>query len=795
MSIAFLCPHCGHKLRAAEASAGQQATCKCGQPVTIPATSGSTTSESVGASDLPAYLLDNLREPNSLPSYLRDIQQGQADLPSYLLDAPATTQALVLAPPAAASTQVEPTPPPPPQPLDERPSLKPDRRRWVSRTVWLTVFVAIAGAILIFVRDPDRGGQGEGNNSDDPAGDALSGLPPRGPASPVRQALESGLKLTGTVTPGLHAEPVDEDNPWECLRWQIELSLVNHSSLPLDLGKDFFLFETKADLSARGDFSRLEGVALFRGFDRQVSEVVHLMPFPVTEPYGLANNFQIHFASGQAFLRRGTRYQKDDGQETLDNGKTFVPREGGPQFGSDTEDPTTGYGPLGPQQTRQFSLYLDQGVWLREEERDRVTVILPEIVVANQPRERYRLVAHFQKPPPNKGEWPVVRYDLVRQDAGELAGVLETSTANPVLRIGAANWLAETAPENCREPLLRVGRSLQEGRLLGTCLELLIERKATGLEEHALQLLQGQQAPPEIRGLAALYLGVLRHGPALSSLIRTAGDASDAAALGAIHGLGAYGPPAAGALLDLLGSAPPPRAPAVSENLVFTGAKTPALLAGVQQLADKDNQAAMHALIKSGYPENYAYFQSRAGTERRPEWKALVAWGLIKTGGDKALQAVLDMLRQDTPPPASDPLQTNELVYALRGWPSATLNLGLLDLARGSNLRAVQVLAGLPQEGAMVALTVIARTGTEPQVLIAIDGLAQHWSRQSIAVFREALPQANKTIVKRAIDGLGNAGDPAAAAWLTPYADHADADVRAATEQALKKLKPGKSES
>src|SRR4051794_12958537 len=36
MAILFLCPHCGHKLRAAAHGSGQQSPCKCGHLVTIP---------------------------------------------------------------------------------------------------------------------------------------------------------------------------------------------------------------------------------------------------------------------------------------------------------------------------------------------------------------------------------------------------------------------------------------------------------------------------------------------------------------------------------------------------------------------------------------------------------------------------------------------------------------------------------------------------------------------------------------------------------------------------------------
>jgi HEAT repeat protein len=43
-------------------------------------------------------------------------------------------------------------------------------------------------------------------------------------------------------------------------------------------------------------------------------------------------------------------------------------------------------------------------------------------------------------------------------------------------------------------------------------------------------------------------------------------------------------------------------------------------------------------------------------------------------------------------------------------------------------------------------------------------------------------------VVRKAIEGLGNSKDPRAQEALTPLCGHADQEIRAAAEQALKQL-------
>ncbi len=319
-------------------------------------------------------------------------------------------------------------------------------------------------------------------------------------------------------------------------------------------------------------------------------------------------------------------------------------------------------------------------------------------------------------------------------------------------------------------------------------------RQGTGLEEHALNLLEDVKAPAQVRGLAGLYLGVLRYKPGLAALARSAGHANDAIARGAIHGLGAYGEGAADALLKLLAQAPPARGPLLAEELLHTRARTPTILNGLQKLADEGNEAALFALVKSCYPETFAYFQERASREKQAKWKGLLAWGLINSGGEKAHSAVLKMLERDDPPPRVNPLEPDELVESLRGCRNAPFVVGLSKLARKGNERAAQVLAGLQSVSAMFALREIVQSSAADERLqfIAIDGLAQWWAPQSVEILNELLtkrPPTNKWILQRAIEGLGRSGDPAVVPTVKSFVTHEDRDVRQAATNALEKLK------
>ena len=763
MPITFLCPHCGQELRAHDQHAGKKVTCKCGRLVTIPG----------GV------------HPDLVDLFRTDLQKGET-------------------PPQKAGTSAkEPVPP----------GASPVRKLWSSRTLWAgggLVLVVLLGANLVLLLFGRNSRQGETPPPDDkptvfPDTPLKSSAPTTrkgskpvpGEEGPIRQVLEQKFKLTGTVTPEIKKEKTEAlvgDNPWSYLRWELKLSLVNGSSYPIEVGKDLFLFQ------GNGDLSSYNGVALFWGVDLDAKAI---LPY---EFYGLSNNYQIQLTSGKYLLLRGNRLWINEDKEYLKDGKP-IGRDPAdrPRFGPAARDAGLGFGQqLAAGQTSAFTVELDQGVWLPEGGvPDKVQVVLPELTVATRPpAERYRLMVSFQKPDTGLGPWPIAPEGLVwvKVETDELARLV-TDSRSTITRICAANWLAETSPERCRQALAQVGGSLQEGQLLETCLKRLAHQKDRGLAENAQRLLRNPKVKPRIRALAADYLGMVRAEGGLAALANAVGDPDKDVAHQALLGLEAYGEAAADTLLQLLVNASDDkRADDIAPLLVKV--KSPALLEKLQKEAVQDHGAALRALVLCEAPMTFPFFRQQAQQEKRPEWKGWVALGLIKSGGDKAFAEVLKMLEKDDkedPPSTANPLQQNPLVEALvvaqRDWASTQAILDLQGLADKKNLRAVQILTNLGQPAALGVLQAIARKDKEEtQVLIALDGLANNkFAMMSVLVFREALRHRNKDIVRKAIEGLGNSGDPAAEDWLRPFCN--DPDLQKEANEALKKVSANKAKS
>ncbi len=746
MPIPFRCSNCHHKQLVAEHSAGKQVKCQCGRLLAVPHQSNAARADT-----------------DSIPSYL----QEQPVLP-------------VAAPPRpklAAPSQ---------RPVQTGGPDQQSVRRWLWRAGGAAVGVVLFGLVVVLFGGARPRGQKQ------PAAEPMPN--PVSQAERTRQALQRQLQVTGTARSELHQEVVGGQE-WPYLKWAIDLQLVNKSLLDLDLGKDFFLFEGGAG------FANFDGVALFRAMEPRLTDRHHLLPtspMSLADPYGLGNNFQIHLAAGW-FHQRGPRLQTElwdvlEGEK----GRTCVPnRAGRPPLGPAREDPRIGFGRLAPAQTRPFKLFLEQGFCTSCTERAGVLIVLPElVVVGRQPSERYRLLVHLQKAQALQQSWEVASTELVPLQAGELARLLEQQEANPIARVCAAAWLAEIDPEGCREPLVRVGLAEPVGPLLKTCLLLLCAQKGTGLEDRALGLVQDEQVSSDLRSWSAVYLGVLRHQPAFRVLRQLAGDSDEAVAVAAIHALGASGPPAAGPLLDLLGKAPARRVGLVADNLVFTGARSPALFAGLWQLVQKDkepsptNRAALLALVRSNYPETFPRLQKQAQTERRPAWKGELARALLASGGEQAVPVVVALVVNDQPPAPDELLMPDQLVLDLQGWDSRQATFCLAREARAGNVRALQVLTGIPNTDALFALCEIARTGADVQRFVALDGLARKWARWRPEVFEEQLKHPNKIIVVKAIQGLVNSGNPQAVKVLTPLRDNPEKEIRTAVEQALQQLQP-----
>ncbi len=775
--------------------------------------------ESPGAAPAkPAWLAD-VAAP-AKPTWLADVATAEKNAGAPTDAAPVPPPPLPTRSPAADRPPTGAVvPPPPPRPAEIKAASPPQKPRpsretaraegepepptraaapapslpwpWVAGGAGLVlVLLLLLVLALAGVFTPSR--KPVGDPDKDPGGNATT--------DQIRQVLERDVHVTGTATHGTHQEMLEGNRPWSCLRWQIDLSLVNGTPWDLELGKDFFLFEANADLSL------YEGVVLFRGMGPRLQERVHLMPMDLGDPYGLSNNFQVHQTSGWYMMRRGNRTQTETVDLLLDGDKSQVVSNQAdrPQFSAAPEDPRAGFGKLPARQTRRFQLTLDQGVTLADPSlRERVQIVLPDLVVTDRrTTERYRLIVQLRKLADSQNAWKVSGIDWVREDAGALAQVLESPEGNAITRICAANWLVELYPESAPEALVKVAQTLREGQLLISCLQLLSGTKGPGLEKHALRLLLDAKVSPNVRGWAGVYLGVLHHEPALAALTKAAGEANDVVAIGAIYGLGAFKAPAAETLLGLLNTCSPQRKTLVADNLVFTHAQSKDIFTGLWQLVAKDkdtepgptSRAALYALVKGGFPDTFEQLRKWADMEPKPKWRAALVQGLLQIDPEQASAIILMMLEKDEPPADDQLLEPDDLVGALRGWYTPSGMLGLQDLVQKGNLRAVQVLGGIPQEAAFVLLGGIARTGTLAQVFIALNALGQQWAKQSVSVFRDALKNPKPQIVQKAIEGLGNSGDPEAVKLLTPLKTSPDKDVRAAAEQALQRLKAAKPE-
>ena len=242
---------------------------------------------------------------------------------------------------------------------------------------------------------------------------------------------------------------------------------------------------------------------------------------------------------------------------------------------------------------------------------------------------------------------------------------------------------------------MKVAQTLREGQLLISCLQLLSGTKGPGLEKHALRLLLDAKVSPNVRGWAAVYLGVLHHEPALAALTKAAGEANDVVAIGAIYGLGAFKAPAAETLLGLLNTCSPQRKTLVADNLVFTRAQSKDIFTGLWQLVAKDKDtepgptspAALYALVKGGFPDTFEQLRKWADMEPKPKWRAALVQGLLQIDPEQASPIILRMLEKDEPPADDQLLEPDDLVGALRGWYTPSGMLGLQDLVQKGNLR------------------------------------------------------------------------------------------------------------
>lgn len=177
--------------------------------------------------------------------------------------------------------------------------------------------------------------------------------------------------------------------------------------------------------------------------------------------------------------------------------------------------------------------------------------------------------------------------------------ILEAPDKNPVIKILAANWLVEAFPKQAGEPLVRLGKTVNDGQLCATCLELLTGLKGDGLGDHAREILSNSKRANGLRQKAAVYLGAIQYHKGLDALIAATEDTDKAVAAGAVTGLGKFGgDQAIKALLALLANSKHHDFhQQIAQSLLAT--KDPRALQRVQEAAASGNGPALEALIRA----------------------------------------------------------------------------------------------------------------------------------------------------------------------------------------------------
>lgn len=589
----------------------------------------------------------------------------------------------------------------------------------------------------------------------------------------LRADLVAGLRLSGSATPESHTESFGLSSS-TYQRWQLDLVLANATPYALQLGNDLFLIESNADGSG------VEGVGYFRG-----QKTARPVSF-ADDSFGSLGEwaFEYPFSNYVRVFTDGSRFCRQGGRITL----TVTPSgRGRRRAASEAPD----FGRLAAGKQTPIRLTLDEGSWLRPETLAGVRVVLPELSVATADgMERFRMTASFDRVSADARRWSVGQTELTPFEPSGLARIVESTDTSVVTRVFAAHWLVERDGRKAGPVLARACRTLLQGELLATALGLLTQVRAADLADHALRLLDDADVPNGIRHRSALYLGAIHHTPALPALLRAARSRDDGVAKGALQGLGGVGGPSAvAALVAVLRGRDSERQSAAADALAETG--DPSALSELHALAGQGREAAFDALVRAARPESFDALLALVRGRVRQEWRGRLYLALGRSGGGRALPALVESLAGDPPPAADDALSTDPLVDAiLEAGPAASRD-ELVRLARGGNLRSLQVLAGWKDASARAVLLERAAGASRSERLIALDGLARTWPSEGRAALRAAVGSHDLETAEAGVAGLAETADAREVEFLLAQLGHREERVRRAAASAIERLGPG----
>ncbi len=573
------------------------------------------------------------------------------------------------------------------------------------------------------------------------------------PAGEVRQAVMDGVHLQGSVVFDTRTESsFNSETTYH--QWKPQLKLENGTPFPLEFGNDVELIESNADGSA------YEGMAVLD--DPKPSLVM------TPNSLGLFHNYETRSAQGNV-------------ETVFETGNTTTIRFGG------FEDVSFGSAKAGA--TWELDRVFEQEMWLRDELRSNLQIVLPELRVRTAGGvERFRLTAFFKKPTGPDDSWTLVSQEITPIQSEPLKKTLASPTTNQVAKVLAANWLAEAYPQEAVGPLVETAKPLPEGQMLGTCLALLTSLSGGGLESHAFDLYQNKKTPNGIRNDAARYLGALRYELALDALIAGTADEDGVVALGSIDALGTFAAPrAVAALLGLLhDDKHSGQRPQIAHSLART--KAPDAVKTLRDLATGGDADALDALIATPVPETFDFVAGMARKAENKDQRDRAVRGLRPVDGDKALAVLLELLEKDDPPPQDNPLELDAVADELVVLNAATATPQLTALTDKGNLRALQVLAGSSNESVQQPLTAAAGKAQGAALHIALDGLMRNWAAKSFDSFAAHLNDPDVKIVGVAVIGLREGKSAKAAALLEPLLNHQESSIRSDVATALAEL-------
>jgi hypothetical protein len=257
-----------------------------------------------------------------------------------------------------------------------------------------------------------------------------------------------------------------------------------------------------------------------------------------------------------------------------------------------------------------------------------------------------------------------------------------------------------------------------------------------------------------------------------------------------VLGLGALGGDAGTtALLGLLDKAGEEIRPTILAQLAHT--RTAAADQRLQALAKSGDRPAAGALASEGNPADFGLLAELLQSGRHKDWNDMLIQGVRNCGGEKAVDVLLEVLKNDPPPDSSYPLSTNTTVEQLVALNSPAAVPRLEAMARAGNLRALQVLAGCTGPFVKGPLTALAREAKGTAQVIALDGLSRHWPEGNADLFKAALQSPSGSLVEIALRGLKKSSKENPVPLLVPLLASADMQVRRDAAGGLQDLDPG----